>query len=157
MSAPGSRVYTTQIENVSVSAAQDIFSMISSASNGIRIHWIQLGSNATAATPLRMRLKRGTATVTLGSGGTIPALAPVDAGDTKAVQSTVHANDTTPATTTGAFTGIASFLWDTVLPFDFLPAPEDRPSCLTNQALILDMPASATLTLSGFIMWDETP
>ncbi len=159
MSAAGSRVYVTPIVGVSIgTAVQDIFALKSGASNGIRIHWIHLECSNTADSPIPMRLKRGTATVTLGSGGTNVTPAPVDVNDTLASGSTTHINDTSQATTSGAFTNLAGFQWDTVLPWDFLPAPEDRPTCTVSQALILDLPTTITAqTISGFIMWDESP
>jgi len=159
MSAPGSRTYITPIENVSIgTAVQDIFSLLAGSANGVRIHWIHLESTNTSAAALRMRLKRGTATVSQGSGGTNVTPAPVDYNDTLAAAAVSHINDTSQATTTGAFTTLAGFQWDTVLPFDFLPAPEDRPACKASQALILDLPATITAaTVSGFIVWDESP
>ena len=60
----GQRIYTVPIENVTVSAVQDIFSLVCGASNGIELHHIHLEANVSAEAALRMRLKRGTATVT---------------------------------------------------------------------------------------------
>lgn len=159
MSAADGRVYVVPIENVSIgTAVQDIFSLKSGASNGIRIHWIHLECPNTSSAPVRMRLKRGTATITQGSGGTAVTPAPVDIADTLAAGTTAHINDTSQATTSGAFTTLAGFQWDTVLPWDFLPPPEDRPTCVVSQALILDLPAVITAaTISGFIMFSEAP
>lgn len=160
MSAAGSRVYITPIDNVTIgTAVQDIFALKAGTGNGIRIHWIHLECSNTSSAPIRMRLKRGTATITLGSGGTNPTPAPVDIQDTLAAGTISHINDTTQATTSGAFTNLAGFQWDTVLPWDFLPAPEDRPACAVSQGFILDLPAviGATAVISGFIMWDESP
>lgn len=153
------RVYIAFFDNVSIgTAVQDIFSLKAGASNGILIHQIHLESTNTAAAALRMRLKRGTATVTQGSGGSNPTPAPVNDGDTKAAGTVSHCNDTTQATTSGAFTTLAAFQWDTVLPWDHLPAPEDREGCLVSEALILDLPATVTaVTVSGYIKWEENP
>lgn len=156
----GSRVYYVPIENVSIgTAVQDIFSLLASASNGIELHQIHLeAAGVSSPAELRMRLKRGTATVTQGSGGSNVTPASADHGDTKAAGTTAHINDTTQATTSGAFTTLAAFQWDELLPFDFLPAPEDRPTCLTSEALILDLPATiVAVTVSGFIIFAEAP
>lgn len=150
-------VYTVPIENVSIgTAVQDIFSLLAGSAGGIEIHHIHLESANTAAASLRMRLKRGTATVSQGSGGTNVTPAPVAHGDASSTITTSHINDTSQATTTGAFTTLAGFLWDTVLPFDHLPAPEDRESCNAAEILILDLPATITaVTVSGYIKFAE--
>jgi hypothetical protein len=155
----GSRVYTVPIENVSIgTAVQDIFSLLASSAVGIVLHHIHLeAGGVSSAAEIRMRLKRGTATVTQGSGGTAPTPAPLDVSDAAAV-ATTHINDTTQATTSGAFTTLAGFNWNVLLPFDHLPAPEDRETCKVSQALILDLPAVITATtISGFIKFAEVP
>ncbi len=153
------RVYVVPLENVAIgTAVGDIFSLLASSANGITIHWIHLEAAVSAEAALRMRLKRGTATVTQGSGGTAPTPASVDVNDTKSAASTAHIDDTTQATTTGAFTTLAGFQWDVALPFDYLPPPEDRISCTVSQCLILDLPATiAATTISGFVKFEETP
>lgn len=158
MSLQGARTYIVPIENVLIgTAVQDIFSLKASASNGIQIHWIHLESTNVAAFPCRMRLKRGTATVTQGSGGTIVTPAPLDINEIAAA-TVAHINDTTQATTNGAFTTLAGFQWDTILPWDFLPPPEARPGCTVSQGLVLDLPAIiAGVTISGFMAFSETP
>jgi hypothetical protein len=157
----GQRVYSVPIDNVSIgTAVQDIFSLLASASNGIEIHHIHLAAaGVTSPAEVRLRLKRGTATVTQGSGGSAPTPAITDVGDTKAAQSTAHINDTTQATTSGAFTTLLADQWNVLLPFDYLPAPEDREVCTVSQALILDLPAvlAAAYTISGFIKFRELP
>lgn len=151
-----SRVYTVPIENVSIgTAVQDIFSLLADSSGGLELHHLHLESNDTAAATLRMRLKRGSVTVTQGSGGSAPTPVPLDPNDTASVV-TAHINDTSQATTTGAFTTLAGFLWDLVLPFDHLPAPEDREKCAKSQILILDLPATITaVTVSGYAKFAE--
>lgn len=155
----GQRIYVTTIENVAIgTAVQDIFSLVTGASNGLELHYIRLEANVSAEAALRMRLKRGTATVTQGSGGTNQTPTALDANDGASSGITAHINDTTQATTTGAFTTLAGFQWDVALPFEFLPAPENRPTITVSQALILDLPATITsTTISGFIMYRQLP
>jgi hypothetical protein len=82
----------------------------------------------------------------------------VDVADAAASNITAHINDTTQATTTGAFTTLAGFQWDLALPFDYLPAPEDRETISYSQILILDLPATITaVTVSGFIKFRLWP
>ena len=99
--------------------------------------------------------------MTQGSGGTVVTPGIVDAGDTLAATAVAHVNDTTQATTTGNFTGLVEyFQWNVLLPFDYMPGPEDadRETALVSQALILDLPATIVATvMSGFIKWREIP
>lgn len=159
----GRRIYKSGVDNVSIgTAVQDIWSLLAGSANGIQLHWLQCSAaGVTTAAEIRMRLKRGTATVTQGSGGSTPAANLVDSGDTKASASTVHANDTTQATTSGNFTGFVEyFQWNVLLPWDYMPGPEDedRPACLAAQAFILDLPATITATtISQDASWREYP
>ncbi len=159
----GRRIYTGGFDNVSVgTAVQDIFSLLAGSIKGVKLHHIHLeAAGITTAAQIRMRLKRGTATVTQGSGGSAPTPGMVDAGDSLAATAILHCNDTTQATTSGNFTGLVIyFQWNVLLPFDYMPGPEDedREKALVSQALILDLPAVITATtMSGFIKWEEMP
>jgi hypothetical protein len=159
----GRRVYKGAIDNVSIgTAVQDIWSLLAGASNGIQLHWLNAtAAGVTTAAQIRTRLKRGTATVTIGTGGSTPAKNFVDDGDTKASGSTLHANDTTQATTTGNFTGyVEYFQWNVLLPFDAMPGPEDedRPASSVSEAWIWDLPAVITATtISSNLAWREYP
>jgi hypothetical protein len=159
----GRRIYKSGIDNVAIgTAVQDIWNLFAGSSNGIQLHWLQAtAASVTTAAQIRLRLKRGTATVTNGSGGSTPAKNLVDDGDSKASGSTVHANDTTQATTSGNFTGFVEyFQWNVLLPFDYMPGPEDedRPTCSVSEALILDLPAVITATtISSNVAWREYP
>lgn len=159
----GRRIYQAGFDNVTIgTAVQDIFSILASSTKGIQLHHIHLdAAGVSAAAQIRMRLKRGTATVTQGSGGSAPTPFVTDAGDASTpATATVHCNDTTQATTSGAFTNAGYFQWDVLLPFDYMPGPEDedREVALPTQAIILDLPATITSTLvSGFIKWRELP
>lgn len=159
----GRRIYSAGIDNTAIgTAVQDIWSLLAGASNGNQLHWIQMtAASVTTAAQVRLRLKRGTATVTQGSGGSTSGKNLVDDGDSKASGSTLHANDTTQATTTGNFTGFTKyFQWNVLLPFDYMPGPEDedRPTCSVSEILILDLPAVITAyTVSSFLTWREVP
>jgi hypothetical protein len=161
----GRRVYESSTNVVTLGTArQDIWLLLASASNGIQIHHTQFtAAGVSTATQVNLNLKRGTATVSVGSGGTTPAKNLVDDGDTKASQSTVRANDsTTQATTSGNFTGYVHYTqWNVLLPFDEMPGPEDedRPTCSVLEALIWELPAVLTqsYTISQFIKWREVP
>jgi hypothetical protein len=160
----GRRIYSAAFDTTNIgTAVQDIFSLLAPASKGIQVHWAHVGAaGVTTAAEVRMRIKRGTATVTQGSGGTAPTPGIVDGGDTLAAAVVAHCNDTTQATTTGNFTGFVEYdQWNVLLPWDYMPGPEDedRPTTLVSQAFIIDLPATiaAVVSASGFIRWREVP
>lgn len=157
--AVNQRVYTAFFDNVTIgTAVQDIFLLKAGATNMIELHSIVLTAGAAITTPaeIRLRLKRGTATITNGSGGTAPSAVPANITDAAAV-STLRANDTTQATTSGAFTTLGAWYWNELMPFELLWPPEDRPSCILNQGFVLDLPAviAASVSVSGVITWAE--
>ncbi len=102
------RVYTVSFKFVTISAAQDLVAVKGSTGKTCRLRRVWLQMNDTTlqtAQGLRLNVKYSSATLTLGSGGSVPTARPVDAGDTAASFSN-HVNDTTPSTTSGAFTDI---------------------------------------------------
>ena len=154
----GMRIYTVPFENVAIgTAVQDVFSFLTGAGNGLALHHIHLEANVSAEAALRLRLKRGTGTITQGSGGTVVTPAPIDPGDPALAGITCHIDDTTQATAT-TFTTLAGFYWDVALPFDHLPAPEDREHIGVSSILVLDLPAVIALTtISGFVKFHQLP
>lgn len=157
-----SRVYATYFENVSVSAVQDFFSLKAGAANGIELHSCELSAGGVgAAAEIRVRLKRLPATVTQGSGGTTPTVSPVDSGDTKASTATVHANDTSQATTGGTAIILYAWQWQVLNPFVYYPDKNqgDADTCQAAEAIVLDCAAApgTTTALSGWIKWREIP
>ena len=109
MSASYSAVFSgTSFAGVSVSAAQDLFSMLASSSVPFIVTQVKLAaSGITSPSEIVIARKRLTSVVTQGSGGTVIAaanLAPVgqlDPNTPRNSTTTVHTNDTTRATTTG--------------------------------------------------------
>ena len=153
------RVYTCPIPSANVgTAVQDIVAMIATTTKSIRFHHLWIGANVTAQGVARLRFKRGSATVTAGTGGAAGAPIPVDPAD-GAVAVAVRLGDTAQATTSGAFSSMAEVYWDTSLPFELLPVPEDREFSALSGALILDLPAvlGAAVTVAGFVKFAEVP
>lgn len=155
----GQRVYVANFENVSISTIQDVLSVKAGAANGVELHQIDLSAGGvTSPVEIRMRLKRLPATVTAGSGGTAPTMSAVDSGDTKAATATVRANDTAQATTSGTAAILQAHQWNVLMPWQYLPAPEDREVIQAGEALVLDFPAApAAILVSGTIKWREVP
>lgn len=102
------RVYSVSFLYVAVSAVQDLVSVKGSSGKVCRLNraWLYINDNTLpAAQALRLNIKYGSATVTLGSGGTAPTPRPLDPG-MPAASFTCRVNDTTQATTSGAFVDI---------------------------------------------------
>lgn len=155
----GSRVYTTYFDNVSISAVQDVFSLKAGAANGLEVHQIDLtAGGVTSPAEIRLRLKVLPATVTQGTGGTVPTISPTDSGDTKAATAVAHANDTTQATTGGTAKILEAHQWNVLLNWQWLPPPEDRIIVQAAEGFVLDFPAAPSATsVSGTIKWKEIP
>jgi hypothetical protein len=155
----GQRIYSTFFDNVTISAVQDVFLLKAGSVNGIELHQIDLSAGGvTAPAEIRLRLRRLPATVTNGSGGSAPTIGVTDSGDTKATTATVRANDTTQATTGGTAVTLQAHQWNVLLPWQYLPAPEDREVIQAAEALVLDIPAApASTVVSGTIKWREIP
>lgn len=100
------RKYTATFKNVTVTAAQDLVTLLGGAGKMNRCYraWLFFNTNTLpTAQGLRLNIKAFTATLTAGTGGTAPTPRPLDPSDT-ASTTTARVNDTTPATTSGAFT-----------------------------------------------------
>lgn len=155
----GDRLYVAAFDNVSIgTAVQDVLSLLAGAANAVELHYIELNAAAvTSPAEIRLRLKRFVgATITAGSAGSAPAMNALDDGESKAATATVRANDTTQSTTTGTNTPLMFWQWNVLLPFQYLPPPEDRPRIQAGNKLILDLPATITATtVSGIIKWRE--
>lgn len=155
----GQKVYTLPITSTAIgTAVQDICSLVTGASNGIKIRHIHLDANVSAEAALRIRLKRGTG-VTQGSGGSVATslIQPTDVTDPALVGVIAHFNDTSQAT--GTFVELGEFYWDVSLPFDHVPVQdEDRETCTVSQALVIDLPATITsTTIAGYIKFQLLP
>lgn len=158
----GQRVYVAGFDNVSIgTAVQDVLSLLAGSANGCELHYLELNAaSVTSPAEIRLRLKRFSgATITAGSGGTAPSMVAIDENDSKSATATVRANDTTQSTTTGTNVSLMFWQWNVLLPFQYLPAPEDRPVIAAGNKLTLDLPAAigAATVVSGIVKWREMP
>ena len=149
-------VYSVQFNNVSVSAAQDFFLIIAGATHKAIIHGAQIGCLSTAVQNLRITGKRLPATLTNGSGGSTPTPQKTDPQDA-AASITAHANDTTPATTSGTASTIFADVLNTVNGYVWFPPREDRPKIDLSEGFVLslDTAPSAAMTMNGTIWVEE--
>lgn len=99
--------YSANFKGVTISAAQDLVSLkgVGLYVGRVRKIWIGLTPTTLAtAQSLSLNLKKSTATFTAGSGG--GAMTPRPLNTSAAATITARINDTTPGTTSGAFTDI---------------------------------------------------
>lgn len=100
------RRYSVSFENVTVSAAQDLFQIKGAAGKMLKIIAVKLGATNTTLPTAQMLQTRGRflpATVTDGTAGSTPTPRPLDPGDA-AASFTALANNTGKATSSGTVT-----------------------------------------------------
>lgn len=152
------RVYTVSFKNVTISAAQDLISLKGSTGKTCRLRraWLQMNDTTLqTAQGLRLNVKYGSATVTQGSGGSTPTPRPLDPGDA-AASFTAHANDTTPATTSGAFVDLTPSGGHNYGGFDF--TWKDGPVFGLNEGVVFELlsTVSGTCNYSGGVEVEES-
>lgn len=151
------RVYTATFKFVTISAAQDLVACKGSTGKlcKIRRAWVQ-GNDTTLQTAQMERLntKYGSATVTLGSGGTSPTPRPYDPGDA-AASFTAVANATTPSTTSGSFVDITPSGGHNYGGYDF--TYKDAPLFGLNEGIVFELNSTVTGTcnFSGGVEIEE--
>jgi hypothetical protein len=151
-------IFSAPINAVAVSAIQDLFSLKVGTTYPILIHEIRLGQKTLTATEGKeIEFHRLTATVTQGTGGTAPTPVLHSPGGAASTV-TARINDvTTQCTSSGTDTKIQSDVWQFLNGYFYLPAPEDRLFFAPSTAFSLKLPTapSASMTVSGVIVWEE--
>ncbi len=154
------RVYTVSFKAVTISAAQDLVALKGSSGKTCKLRRVALYMNDTTlqtAQGLKLNVKYGSATVTLGSGGSTPTPRPVDAGDA-AASFTAHANDTTPATTSGSFVDITPVGGHNYAGYDYSWPKGEEPVFGLNEGIVFELNSTVTgtCTFSGLATVEET-
>lgn len=151
------RLYSVAFKDVAVTAAQDLFGLLSTANMAFKVHAIELGQRTLATWEAKnVRLTRMPATATVGSGGAAGTLKPLNPSDVAATV-TARINDTVAQTTSGTATDIFAREWEFLNGFFWLPAPEQRPIIRPSEGLVLrlDTAPSASMTASGYMLIEE--
>jgi hypothetical protein len=154
------RTYTASFKFVTISAAQDLVAVKGSTGKTCRVRRVWLYMNDTTlqtAQGLRLNVKYGSATVTLGSGGSSPTPRPNDPGDS-AASFTAVANATTPSTTSGAFVDITPAGGHNYQGFDFTWPKGEEPVFGLNEGVVFELNStvSGTCNYSGGITVEES-
>lgn len=152
------RVYTSVFQAVAVTAAQDLLSLLASASVPLKLISARIGQSSDAGDAqdelLRVRIRRGMTTV--GSGGTTPAMNAVDPVLGGTATATCRANDTTAASG-GTIVEMLEDTFNVRSGWIYMPVPEERIICAVSTRLAINLVAAPTdsLTMSGTIVWEE--
>lgn len=144
-----SQMYSAAFENVTVSAAQDLFQLLSGSARSSVIHEVQLSSALTADERARVIFHFGT---TNGSGGSTPTVVPLSP-NFAAATTVVEANNTTQATNG---TTMHAWQWSLLVPFHYLPTPECRIIVPASDLFHISVESAPTSgAMSGYIVWEE--
>lgn len=151
------RVYTAVFEDVSVSAAQDLFELNAPSDAIVKLHSVTITQSSeegdAQAEMLPVRIRKGQ--TTSGSGGSSPTATPSNTGDS-AFGGSVEANNTTQAS------GGTPVVWwaeafNVQIGWFYLPPPEDRLVLSPSQRATVELTAAPAdaMTVSGTIVFEE--
>ena len=149
-------VFQANFEDVSVTAAQDLFEAACGATVPIVLRRFRLSTGKTASEVLRLTVNRYSGSPTSGSGGSTPTIRKV-APSYGTPSTVVEANNTTRISGGTKETHLAE-KWNLITPYEF--APLDRAAMIEVPAAkwltiaIEDAPAAST-KFSGWMEWEE--
>ena len=151
------RVYTVSIDNMAVSAAQDLVTILCSSSVPIEIHSVNLDQKTLTAWEAKdITFKRVPATVTLTGGTSITArqMTPNDAASSV----TASIGNTTLATSTGTIVTLLAAEFNFLNGFYWSPAgQDDRIIIGPSQAFCIRLGTapSGAMNVSGSVTFAE--
>jgi hypothetical protein len=150
-------LYVASFENVAVTAAQDLFSLLPATQRPCVLHACYISQSTelgdAAEEQLRVIIKRGGTTV--GSGGTAATEYALDPSAPTASAS-VRYNDTT-AVTTGTIINLHAETFNVRNGWIYLPTPEMRIKVRSAEFLEVYLAAAPTdsVTMGGTLYWEE--
>jgi len=145
------RMYSAVFEEVSVSAAQDLFEINAPSDASVVVHGCEISqSSDTDSEMLNILIHRASAS---GSGGSSVTASPLEVGDA-AFGGTVEANNTSGGTEgtkihAACFNVLNGWLW--------MPTPECRPVISPSGRLVIELQTAPgdALTMSGTVYFEE--
>lgn len=151
-------IFHAPFSAVAVTAAQDVFEIVASATSRVVIREVRLGQYSdagdAAAELLAVTMTRGFTTSGSGGGTITPVNVSGTAGAASA-GSTVERNNTTQASTSGTL--IYADAWNVQAPFLWLPSQGDQVFLLeAGQRFVVSITAPAdSLTMNGTLVFEE--
>lgn len=150
-------MYSVSVVGVASPAAiWDVIELNTPADAVVRIHSVYLGQTSDAgdavAEYLTVQLIKGHATS--GSGGSTATPVPKETG-AAAAGTTVETNNTTIASTGTALIMHAD-VWNTALPFQYRPTPEERDNLSPSSRMVIRVSAPAdAITTTCTVIFEE--
>ncbi len=151
------RFYTVTIDAVAVSAAQDLFGLLATASMAFKVHELFLGQKTLTTAEMRqITCKRMPATATVGSGGSAATPRKDLSGDAAATF-TARINDTTPQTTGGTAEPVYADDWYYSNQNLIWIPREKGPVIKPSDGFVVNLPTapSGSMTVSGSLKIEE--
>ncbi len=149
-------VYTASFSAVAVSAIQDLFQLLASATVPIILYSVRIGQSSDAgdAQAEMLQIQISTTDMTInGSGGSTVTPSKHTPGDPAAV-TVAEANNTTQSTVA---TPVISDTFNVQAGWLYQPPPEERITILPTDGLVVELPAAPSdpLDMSGSITFEE--
>ena len=151
--------YAAFIDQVAVTAVQDVFEITAPSSKAVCIHSIVIGQGGgndagdAQAEMLPLRLIRGNTTT--GSGGATVTPTPLETGF-PAAGSTVKRNNTTVASA-GSPVTVHADAFNVQAGWPYQPTPEEKIWLSPSQRLVVNLPVAPadSLTVSATLIFEE--
>lgn len=149
------RIYTSEFDGVAVTAAQDLFMILTPATDIVRVHEVGLSqlTEIQDAEEVMLLLRMRSGQTSNGSGGSAPAIVPQLLGDS-VCGCTVRANDTTIASG-GTIVQKHSEYWNVRIPYVKIWTPETRPILPPSSRWTFELATADTFTAAGYITFEE--
>jgi len=154
---PNGRYYTVFFNDVTVTAAQDLFELVPAATCCTEILEIHLSQQTEVGDAMEEMLnivvKSGQTTT--GSGGSTPTPVPLSFGDA-AAETVTKANNTTKATA-GTIVTHYAWWWNERVPFDVVFTPETTITLPPSRRLTIELVGAPgdTMDISGYVVFKE--
>ncbi len=153
------RVYSVSFEGVAVTAAQDLFEILTAAEKPIRLHHISISQSTEAgdaqSEQLILTLKRVTGAPTSGSGGSTATAIPMNPNDTAA--STTNEINNTSRLSGGTSVTLMRQCFNVMAGLEIVFTPECRPTIAGATRLVVGLESTPadSITMSGTIFFEE--
>ena len=153
------RVYSATTQAVAISAAADLWEILTPGDLCIVLHEIKVTQSSEAgdaqSEQLRTSIRRVTGSPTSGSSGSTPTPTPLNFTDT-ASSCTVEANNTSQLSG-GTNAVLYEECWNVMNGWHYLPTPECRIVFSPAQRLLVELEAAPAdaVTISSTIVYEE--
>lgn len=151
------RVYTVSMDNVAVSATQDLFTILCSSTVPIEIHSVNMDQKTLTSWEAKdITFKRVPATVTVTAGTSVTARPMVPNDTAAAVTATI--NNTTPATSSGTIVTLLATEFNFLNGFYWSPAGQDDRIIIAPSSAFcvrLGTAPSGSMNVSGSVTFAE--